>query len=442
MLDSGGNVKVGDFGFACELSSRDEKKRTMCGTPNYIAPEVLNSNKVGSRGYSFEVDIWSLGVVLYTLAVGRPPFETKEVPATYQRIKACQYSFPLSSNVPPSLQALIKAMLQLHPEDRPTLLKLRDHSFFHNLPPRPLSLCDLDTDISPRRPSVRESGLISSNPGNEVQWTEHPQSPAKYPKHHAVYSPNNMVVMFIHFPRYGWCYKMWNDGDTKFEVVGAVLNDRSKILHDPATDELWYINRVRQSSENQPQKGYDEVRYFQSSEDAACARTELSAMEARQLEKKLAIIRFMEEFIETNSTKGMSTNVAVAQKRKLFMERETFGDKAIDRNDIVYVKEILELDDDSGTSGVAFRFSTGAAQIFLTSRDGAHKLDYIVQPLESTSSPASQHGEQWLVSLQQGDSPKVQFSCHYDLDVPENYKKIFRKTLTEKFNFVIQWPES
>mmetsp|Transcript_31604 Transcript_31604/g.30916 ORF Transcript_31604/g.30916 Transcript_31604/m.30916 type:complete len:115 (+) Transcript_31604:280-624(+) len=65
-------IKLGDFGLATKLEFDGERKRTICGTPNYIAPEVLE----GKGGHSYEVDIWSLGVIIYTLIVGKPPFET------------------------------------------------------------------------------------------------------------------------------------------------------------------------------------------------------------------------------------------------------------------------------------------------------------------------------------------------------------------------------
>lgn len=68
-------IKIGDFGLASRLEFEGEKRRTICGTPNYIAPEVLE----GKSGHSFEVDVWSLGVVLYTLVIGKPPFETNDV---------------------------------------------------------------------------------------------------------------------------------------------------------------------------------------------------------------------------------------------------------------------------------------------------------------------------------------------------------------------------
>lgn len=84
--------KLGDFGLATKLEFDGERKRTICGTPNYIAPEVLE----GKAGHSYEVDMWSFGVIVYTLLVGTPPFETNDVKATYQRIKDCNYEWPKS----------------------------------------------------------------------------------------------------------------------------------------------------------------------------------------------------------------------------------------------------------------------------------------------------------------------------------------------------------
>ncbi len=83
-------IKLGDFGLAAKLEFENEKRHTVCGTPNYLAPEIL-SNK---EGHSFEVDIWSLGVVLFALVVGKPPFETNEVKMTYDKIRKGIYTFP------------------------------------------------------------------------------------------------------------------------------------------------------------------------------------------------------------------------------------------------------------------------------------------------------------------------------------------------------------
>lgn len=132
-LDRNVNVKVGDFGLATKLENVDEKRKTICGTPNYIAPEVIQGDKA-TRGHSFEVDIWSMGVILFTVLVGKPPYEAKDVKATYQRIIANEYSFP--SHVPVSDKAknLIVSMLQSKPEDRPSLQQISNHEFLSTLP--------------------------------------------------------------------------------------------------------------------------------------------------------------------------------------------------------------------------------------------------------------------------------------------------------------------
>ena len=116
-LDKDLTIKVGDLGLATKLETVEEKRKTICGTPNYIAPEVIQGTKE-TRGHSFEVDIWSMGVILYTLLVGKPPYEASDVKATYQRIIANQYSFPSHIEISGDAKDLISRMLQSKPEDR------------------------------------------------------------------------------------------------------------------------------------------------------------------------------------------------------------------------------------------------------------------------------------------------------------------------------------
>lgn len=59
-------VKLGDFGLAAKLTDETERRHTVCGTPNYIAPEVLYQGK----GHSRPADLWSLGVIVFTLLYG------------------------------------------------------------------------------------------------------------------------------------------------------------------------------------------------------------------------------------------------------------------------------------------------------------------------------------------------------------------------------------
>ncbi|KAK7929157.1 hypothetical protein WMY93_005552 [Mugilogobius chulae] len=116
------DLKIGDFGLATKIQFDGERKKTLCGTPNYIAPEVLCK-----KGHSYEVDVWSLGCILYTLLVGKPPFETSCLKETYNRIKKNNYTIPWHIN--PAASTLIKRMLHADPTQRPTVTELLTDEF-------------------------------------------------------------------------------------------------------------------------------------------------------------------------------------------------------------------------------------------------------------------------------------------------------------------------
>ncbi|RHY16033.1 hypothetical protein DYB25_003649, partial [Aphanomyces astaci] len=121
ILMSSAGIKLCDFGFAKQLNSVHERATDSCGTPGYAAPEVLNG-----RSYGFEVDVFSLGVVLYILLCGYPPF-----PMKLQKLRKHNFEvlFPPKewNHVAYSTKELIKSMLAVDPALRPTALMLKQH---------------------------------------------------------------------------------------------------------------------------------------------------------------------------------------------------------------------------------------------------------------------------------------------------------------------------
>lgn len=171
-LDENVRIKVGDFGLAAQLEHDGEKKRTICGTPNYIAPEILE----GKTGHSYEVDIWSLGVILYTMLVGRPPFETNDVKTTYKRIRYNQYSFPDAVRLSDQAKDLISAILRTDPRSRPSLDDILAAPWFQNsrLPPSiPVTISGYSASPRPTNASAR-----SETPERAVQDHARIDSPA------------------------------------------------------------------------------------------------------------------------------------------------------------------------------------------------------------------------------------------------------------------------
>ena len=128
-------LKIGDFGLAA-LVGRN-KKYTVCGTPNYIAPEVLTGSK--TTGHSFEVDIWAIGIMIYAMVFGKPPFQCKEVNKIYERVKSIDYEFPVNKGVSKEAQILIRDILNLHPQTRPSIDEILDYPWFGTSFPKKLS---------------------------------------------------------------------------------------------------------------------------------------------------------------------------------------------------------------------------------------------------------------------------------------------------------------
>ncbi|XP_075056098.1 serine/threonine-protein kinase PLK4 [Mixophyes fleayi] len=122
LLSSDMNVKIADFGLAAQLKLPNEKHFTMCGTPNYIAPEIATRSAHG-----LESDVWSLGCMLFTFLVGRPPFDTDTVKNTLNKVVLADYEMPKC--ISREAKDLIFQLLRKNPADRLSLSSVLDHPF-------------------------------------------------------------------------------------------------------------------------------------------------------------------------------------------------------------------------------------------------------------------------------------------------------------------------
>ncbi|KFY58693.1 hypothetical protein V496_06006 [Pseudogymnoascus sp. VKM F-4515 (FW-2607)] len=112
-----GELKIADFGWSVHAPSN--RRKTMCGTMDYLAPEIVNHYT-----YNTAVDLWSLGVLMYELLVGEAPFEDTPV-LTYKRIVRCEMTVP--SFVSPGAKDLINSLLVVNPEKRMPLEDVQKH---------------------------------------------------------------------------------------------------------------------------------------------------------------------------------------------------------------------------------------------------------------------------------------------------------------------------
>ncbi|KAE8709089.1 CBL-interacting protein kinase 18 [Hibiscus syriacus] len=126
LLDQNGNLKVSDFGLSALTESRrqDGLLHTTCGTPAYVAPEVINK-----KGYDgAKADIWSCGVILYVLLAGFLPFHDQNLMEMYKKI--CRGDFKCPNWLPPEVRKLLSRILDPNPNQRITTVKLMKNIWF------------------------------------------------------------------------------------------------------------------------------------------------------------------------------------------------------------------------------------------------------------------------------------------------------------------------
>ncbi|XP_009788220.1 CBL-interacting serine/threonine-protein kinase 24 isoform X1 [Nicotiana tabacum] len=124
LLDCQDNLKVSDFGLSAFPQQGVDLLHTTCGTPNYIAPEVLSN-----RGYDgAAVDVWSCGVILFVLMSGYLPFDEVDLPTLFSKINAADFSCPFWFS--PGAVSLIRKILDPNPDTRIKIKGIKRDSWF------------------------------------------------------------------------------------------------------------------------------------------------------------------------------------------------------------------------------------------------------------------------------------------------------------------------
>ena len=136
LLDKNGDLKISDFGLSAlyvgdadaEGNARSELLHTTCGTPNYVAPEVLENHGYDGK----KADVWSIGVIVYVLLAGYLPFEENTMVQLFVKIKSADFEYPswFSSGV----KELLNRILIADPAQRLSLSEVRDHPWVTNGP--------------------------------------------------------------------------------------------------------------------------------------------------------------------------------------------------------------------------------------------------------------------------------------------------------------------
>ncbi len=132
-----------DFGLSKDSVNGDELTHTFCGTPEYLAPEILHN-----QGHGKAVDWWSLGTLLYEMLTGLPPFYSTNVNVMYEKILRAKLTFP--PEVSPEAQSLLTGLIERDVKKRFTVEQIKSHPFFAGLDWEALARKEIEPVFKPK----------------------------------------------------------------------------------------------------------------------------------------------------------------------------------------------------------------------------------------------------------------------------------------------------
>ena len=231
-------LKLGDFGLTKTILN--EKLYGEGGTLYYMAPEIMEGN-----GYSFEVDIWAIGIIIYQLILGKYPFYGEDKKDTEKKIMKEELKFPEKAIISNAAKDLIKQILVKDPSKRPTLNQILRHEFFNLGRTIPKLIPIVFKDKEPSKsyiknfmPDADDNGIV--NHEDEI-FTNLIDLKLKEDLVHEANVENNYVYVkecinnSNYIKRYGLAYRLSNNN------IGVCFKDSTQLIICQETNNAVYI---------------------------------------------------------------------------------------------------------------------------------------------------------------------------------------------------------
>ena len=410
-------LKVGDFGLATKLDYDGERKKTICGTPNYIAPEVINSS-----GHSYEVDIWAIGIILYTLLVGKPPFETRDVKTTYGKIKKADYIFPENCKISDYAKNLIKKILVVDPKKRPSLNDILFDDFFNQgiVIPKlmPTSTLAFRPPLEYINRYMPKNIKITDKQEQNKEIKEKMNTSNEITKDTDNNDKSSIIPPFLNSTflskKEVWVTK-WVDYSNKYGLgyilnngfIGVYFNDNTKMLFNPQQKRITYVERKISDKQEllytfsineYPDDIKNKVNLFNEFknflEDEIKIKHSNTLYNTKDKNKlSFELNEEAKEKIKRKSTKINKKQLSVSSDKQNQDDENNFDiNNNIEEIDFIFVKKWLKT-----RHAMIFRFSNKIIQVCFQDRS-----QIIIHPLNQNITYINKNGEKSIYPLNKG----------------------------------------
>ena len=239
LLGNNGQLKLTDFGGSNYLEGN--VRFTTCGTQLYHSPEMLLK-----KGYDTRVDIWAIGILIFELMVGRPPFRSDPQHSMEDNIIHLRINWPKSMNL--NARNLITKILKVDPQQRPTLEEILNHQFITTYVQNPISRLILPSEVE-----IKPFAISKQIPGQESQKTEEGEAnnqtsfrASENERYKTLYENLKITYEKLKKEKEELSVKK-KEGDNKIEQLKKYMEDSNKMLQqelDKKLDELLKMKKT------------------------------------------------------------------------------------------------------------------------------------------------------------------------------------------------------
>ena len=321
LLGNNGQLKLTDFGGSNYLEG--SVRYTTCGTQIYHSPEMLLK-----KGYDTRVDIWAIGVLIFELMVGKPPFRSDGQHSMEDNIINLRINWPKSINL--LAKNLIQKILKLDPNERPTLEEILEHQFIVNNVQEPKSRLILPSEIE-----IKPFAISRQLPGEDFIKNEDLWASSNNARSNLGYSENEE-------------YKsLYENLKMDFEKLKKEKEEIS-IKKDEIDIEIKVLKKYMEESKKMYEKELEDRlnKYLEATKEIT-----LNEVEIKRLEHQINIFKEKNEKLEKELIQTENNNKLKSQKFKddirLYQEKinQIFQGKITDKSQIE--SHLLEYADDN-----------------------------------------------------------------------------------------------